>query len=82
MKHLYLEKQDFYSSQNMEDITDADYKHIKSVWGECGIKNVGEYHELYSQSDKFLLSDVFRNFRNKLIKIHELHPASFLSEPG
>ena len=46
------------------------------------IKNVGENHDLYVQSDTLLLADVFENFRNKCIEIYELDPAHFLSAPG
>ena len=31
---LSPEKEDFYISQNMEDITDADYRHAKRVWNK------------------------------------------------
>ena len=43
------------------------------------LKNLGEYHDLYVQSNTFLLADVFENFRNKCIEIYELDPAHFLS---
>ena len=46
------------------------------------LKNLGEYHDLYVQSDTLLLADVFENFRNMCIKVHELDPAHFLSAPG
>ena len=42
---------------------------------------VGEYHDLYVQSDSLLLAYVFDNFRNKCIEIHEIDPAHFLSSP-
>ena len=45
-------------------------------------KNLGEYHDLYVQSDTLLLVDVFENFRDKCIEIYELDPAHFLSAPG
>ena len=45
------------------------------------IKNLGEYHYLYVQSDTLLLADVFENFRNMCLEIHELDPAKFLSAP-
>ena len=72
------EKEDFYSNLNMEDITDADYKHAKRVWKDFKIKNLGEYHDLFVQSNTLLLADVFENFRNKCIEIHELDPAHFI----
>ena len=46
------------------------------------LKNLGDYHDLYVQSDTLLLADVFENFRNKCIEIYELDPAHFLSAPG
>ena len=75
-----LEKEDFYSHLNMEDITDADYAHTK---GCKDFENkFGEYHDLYVQSDKLLLADVFKNYRNMCIKIYELDPGKSLSAPG
>ena len=45
------------------------------------IKNLGEYHDLYIQSDTLLLADVFENFRDKCIEIYDLDPAHFLAAP-
>ena len=45
------------------------------------LKNLGEYHGLYVQSNT-MLADVFENFRNKCIEIYELDPAHFPSAPG
>ena len=46
------------------------------------IKNLGEYHDLYVQSDTLLLAGVSENFRNMCLKIYELDSAKFLSAPG
>ena len=75
------DKEAFYSSLNMEDITDADHRHTKIVFKNLNNKNLGDYHDLYVQSDT-LLADVFENFRNKCIEIYELDPAHFLSAPA
>ena len=73
----------FYSHLNMEDITDADYAHAKSVCKHFEIKNLGEYHDLHVQSETLLLlADIFQNFRNMCLKIYELDPAKLLSAPG
>ena len=74
-------EEDFYSNLNMENITDADYKHAKKVWKNL-IKSLGEYQDLYFQSDTLLLTDEFENFRRKCTEIYELDPAHFLSAPG
>ena len=60
----FPEKEDFYSHLNIDDITDADYAHIKRVCKDFKIRNLGDDHDLYAQSDTLLLADVFENFRN------------------
>ena len=69
---LLHEKEDFYSYLNMEKIVCKDFK----------IKKLGEYHNLYVQSNTLLLADVFQNFKNMSLKLYELDPAKFLSVPG
>ena len=76
------EKEDFYYHLNMEDITDADYMQAKRICKDFELKNLGEYHDLFAQSDTLLLADVFENFRNMSLKIYELDPSKFLSAPG
>ena len=76
------DKEAFYGSLNMEDITDADYKHATRVLKYFFNKNLDDYHDLYVQSDTLLLADVFENFRNKCIEMYELDPVQFLLAPG
>ena len=68
----FPDKEAFYGNLNMEDITDADYSHRKTVFEYLINKNVGDYHDLYVQSDTLLLADVFENFKNMCIKVYEL----------
>ena len=75
-------KEDFYSNLNMEDISDIDYRHANNVVKVFKLENLGNYHDLYIQSDTLLLADVFNNFRDMCIKEYELDPAHFLSLPG
>ena len=56
--------------------------HTKRVCKDFEIKNLGEYHDLYVQSNTLLLADVFENFQNMCYEIYELDPAKFLSAPG
>ena len=63
------EKKDFYSHLDMEDITDTDYMHAKSVRKDFENKNLGEYQDLYVQSDILLSADVFENCRNMCLMI-------------
>ena len=45
------------------------------------MNNLGDYHDLYVQSDTLLLVNVFENFINNCIEIYKLDPAYFLSAP-
>ena len=73
------EKEDFYSHLNMDEITDEVYvEYAKRVCKNFEIKNLGEYHEFYVQSDTFLLPYVFENFRNMCIIIYKIDPEKFL----
>ena len=71
------DKEAFYSNLNMEDITDVDYMHAKIVFKYLINKILGDYHDLYVQSDTLLLADVFENFRKMCIEVYELDPAHF-----
>ena len=66
----------------MENIEDIDYRHGNKVFKIFKLKNLGEYHDLYVQSDTLLLADLFENFRNECLEVYELDPAHFLSLPG
>ena len=69
------EKDRFYSHLNVEDITDADNTHAKRVGKDFEIKNLGECHHLYVQSNTLLLTYVFDNFRDMCLEIYESDPA-------
>ena len=45
------DKKSFYSELNKEGIINEDYAHAQKVWDALKIKNLGEYHDLYVQSD-------------------------------
>ena len=45
------------------------------------LKKLGEYYDLYDESNTLLLTDAFESLRNKCFKIYEFDPAKFLSAP-
>lgn len=63
-KELLSNRGVFYSSSNIVDITDVDYRHAKRAYRECNNTNLGDYHNLYVQSDVLLLADLLQNFGN------------------
>ena len=74
-----MDKEAFYIKLNLAD---KDYEHAQKVWKVSGIKNRGEYHDWYAQSDTLLLADVFESFRDKRIEIYGLDPTCSVSAPG
>ena len=75
-------KEKFFSKLNDCGISDEDYEHAKEVWEKFGIKNMGEYHDLYLKSDVLLLADVFEEFRNVCMENYSLDPAWYYTAPG
>ena len=75
-------KEAFYSKLKDENISEDDYNHAKHVWEEFGLKNMGEYHDLYLKTDILLLADVFQNFRKLCIDYYELDPLHYITTPG
>ena len=51
-------KKYFYSELTLEDIADKNYKHAQKVFKEY-CTDMGDYHDLYVQTDTLLLADVF-----------------------
>ena len=76
------EKDSFYSSLTMEDISKTDYVHANNVFKKFGMNNLGDYHDLYVRSNTLLLADIFENFRQSCLENYELDPAHFVSLPG
>ena len=67
-------KEAFYSNLNLEDSSDEDYTHAQKKWDVFEINNIGDYHDLYVQSDTLLLADVYENFRNMCFEKYNLIP--------
>ena len=72
----------FYSKLNMTGVREEDYEHAHRVWKEFGLKDLGEYHDLYLKTDVILLANVFEEFRKVCLKNYGLDPAHFYTAPG
>ena len=55
-------KEAFYGKLNISGVSKENYEHARRVWEEFGIKNLGEYHDLYLKTDVILLANVFEAF--------------------
>ena len=74
-------KNDFYSKLILEGISDKDYAHAQKVFNQY-FTNMGDYHNLYVQTDTFSLADFCEKFRDKYIEIYELDPSYSYTAPG
>ena len=72
----------FYSKLNMSGVSYQDYEHACKVWRDFGIRNLGEYHDLYLRIDAILLANVFESFRRVCLDNYGLDPTHFYTAPG
>ena len=73
--------QKYYSKLNLSNITEEDYVHSQKVWKKIKVKDIGEYHDLYAQTDVLLSPDVFESFTGMSLDICGLDPSRFVSVP-
>ena len=74
-----LPKEAFFDNLNMSDISNQDYSHTQKVWKAFGIRNMGEYQDLYLKTD---VSNVFEAFRSICLQHYRLDPAYFYTSSG
>ena len=73
---------DHYSNLNLRHISKEDHKHAQKVKNTFNIKNLGEYHDLYVQSNAAQLADTLAQFRTLCLNERRLDPAYFCTTPG
>ena len=72
----------FYNNLKQSHISDEDYDFAQDLWRTFKLKNLGDLHDLYMETDVFLLSDVFETFRDCSLENYGLDPAHFTTAPG
>ena len=75
-------KEAFYSKLSMSGVSDQDYEHACRVWSDFGIRNLGEYHNLYLMTDVIQLANVFEAFGKVCLDNYGLDPVHFYTAPG
>ena len=75
-------KEDFYNDLAKQHITEEDYEFVKKLWKTFRLKNLGELHDLYMETDTLLLADVFQNYRQVIMKNYGLDPIHFYTAPS
>ena len=56
----------------MSLISEDDYQHAQRVWKEFGIRDLGDYHDLYLRTDVVLLANVYEAFRDTCLRHYKL----------
>ena len=64
-----------------ETISNEDYAHFKFMWDKY-CKSMRDMHDLYLESDVYLLADVFENYRKMALQYYEIDPAWLITAPG
>ena len=72
----------FYSILNDQHVTNGEYDHARKVRKTFYIKTMGEYHDLYFNSDVLLQADVFESFRKTCLQYYKLDPCHYFTSPG
>ncbi|XP_065198485.1 uncharacterized protein LOC135830026 isoform X1 [Sycon ciliatum] len=75
-------KDAFHSTLTNTGISDEDYAYAQTVWTAFDCEDLGDYHDLYLETDVLLLADVFENFRRTAHATYGLDPANYLTLPG
>ena len=72
----------FFSDLTKKHISNADYNFVQKLWTTFCLKNLGELHNLYVETDTLLLADVFENYRKVIHNNYELDPVHFYTAPA
>ena len=75
-------KEAFENDLSKENISEEDYTFVKELWKVFKLKNLGELHDLYMETDTLLLADVFENYRGVIHKNYGLDPVHFYTAPA
>ena len=75
-------REKFYNDLSKKHISDEDYTFIHELWNTYNLKNLGELHDLYMETDVLILSDIFEEFRNFSLLKYRLDPAHYNTAPG
>ena len=75
-------KEKFFNDLTKKHISNEDYSFVQKLWNTFQLKNLGELHDLYMESDVLLLCDVFEGFRNWSMLKYRLDPAHYNTAPG
>lgn len=69
----------FYNQLTGEACKESEYQLAERIWEKFNCKTLGEYSDIYLQTDVLLLVDIFENFREECLQHYEIDPAHFVT---
>ena len=72
----------FYSRLNLLGISKCNYEHAQTVWRAFGMKDLGDYHNLFLETNVLWLSNIFKTFRMTCLEHYTIDPAHFYTSLG
>ena len=81
-KQVYLVSPISIAISTLLGVSDGDHEHACSIWQEFGIRNMGEYHNLYLRTDVVLLANVFSLLDEICSENYGLDPSHFYTVLG
>ena len=75
-------KEAFFNDLTKKDISEEDFEFAEEIWKTFKLKNLGELHDLYMETDTLLLADVFEKYRRNIHRNYGLDPVHFYTAPS
>ena len=75
-------RKEYFNDLTNMDISEKDYNFAEELWDTFKLKNLGELHDLYVETDVLLLADVFEGYRDASLENYGLDPAHFCTAPS
>ena len=76
------DKCEFFSSLKEKCVSEKDYQRAKNIWNVFKMRKMGDYHDIYLNTDALLLADVFEQLIKKCLDYYGLDPCHYFSSPG
>ena len=75
-------REKFFKDLTKQHITEENWNFINQLWDTFQLKNLGELHDLYMETDVILLADVVEVFIVWSMKQYQLDPVPLNTSPG
>ncbi|XP_044741961.1 uncharacterized protein LOC123302932 [Chrysoperla carnea] len=72
----------FYNRLEEKQCSRQMYHHAQNVWSAFNCSNLGDYVDLYMETDIMLLTDIFETFRATCLSTYNLDPGNYYTLPG